>query len=69
MGGENSKEMGGGAWLAGPPAGQKGGKIDSIPGNPLGKGTEWSWQHRAATMFLKNSSLGVISKLQSAWAE
>lgn len=44
---------GGEGRLAGPPAGQKGGKIDSIPGNPFGQGTEWSWQHGAAAMFFE----------------
>lgn len=61
------------AWLARPPAGQKekggGAKMDSIPGNPLGQGTAWSWQPQSGRRVFKNSSLGVISKLQSARAE
>lgn len=58
---------GGSAWLAGPPAGQKVGKMDSIPVHPLGQGAARRRQRGAC--FKKKSSLGVISKLQSARAE
>lgn len=28
-----------------PLQGREGGKMDSIPGNPLGQGTVWGWRH------------------------
>lgn len=41
------------AWLAGPPAGQKGGKNGFHTRKSIRAGTVWSWQHRAAAVFLK----------------
>lgn len=45
----------GGEGLAGwtPCRAERVGGMDSIPGNPLGQGTAWSWQHRVAVVFLK----------------
>lgn len=51
--GEEEEEGERGLGQPDPLQGGKGGKMDSIPGNPLGQGVAWSWWYRVAAVFLK----------------
>lgn len=66
---EEGGRDGGRPWLAGPPAGQKGGKNGFHTRKSIRAGSGVELAAQSGRRVFKNSSLGVISKLQSAWAE